>query len=54
MAVVLGALFFREFRWKKLPGVLSRTARNTAIMLFLIVAAKAFGWVLVYNRYLSR
>ena len=50
MAVVIGALFFRELKWRELPGVLSRTARNTAIVLFLIVAAKAFGWVLVYNQ----
>ncbi|AJY48687.1 TRAP transporter large permease [Halomonas sp. KO116] len=50
MAVVIGALFFQELKWGQLPGVLSRTARNTAIVLFLIVAAKAFGWVLVYNQ----
>lgn len=50
MAVVIGSVFFRELKWGQLPGVLSRTARNTAIVLFLIAAAKAFGWVLVYNQ----
>ncbi|WP_416139328.1 TRAP transporter large permease [Halomonas sp. HK25] len=50
MALILGGLFFRELRWGQFPGVLMRTARNTAIVLFLIAAAKAFGWVLVYNQ----
>lgn len=50
MAVIIGSLFLRELKWGQLPGVLSRTARNTAIVLFLIAAAKAFGWVLVYNQ----
>lgn len=50
MAVIIGSMFFRELKWGQLPGVLSRTARNTAIVLFLIAAAKAFGWVLVYNQ----
>ncbi|MBL1267567.1 TRAP transporter large permease [Vreelandella neptunia] len=50
MAVIIGSVFFRELKWGQLPGVLSRTARNTAIVLFLIAAAKAFGWVLVYNQ----
>ena len=50
MALVLGGLLFRELRWGQFPGVLARTARNTAIVLFLIAAAKAFGWVLVYNQ----
>ncbi|SDN80596.1 TRAP transporter, DctM subunit [Halomonas shengliensis] len=50
MALILGGLFFRELRWGQFPGVLARTARNTAIVLFLIAAAKAFSWVLVYNQ----
>src|SRR5690554_3522296 len=50
MALIIGGLVFRELKWGQLPGVLQRTARNTAIVLFLIAAAKAFGWVLVYNQ----
>lgn len=50
MALIIGALFFRELKWGQFPGLLGRTARNTAIVLFLIAAAKAFGWVLVYNQ----
>ncbi|WP_280553337.1 TRAP transporter large permease [Halomonas sp. 25-S5] len=50
MALILGGLFFRELRWGQFPGVLRRTARNTSIVLFLIAAAKAFGWVLIYNQ----
>lgn len=50
MALIIGTLFFRELKWGQFPGLLGRTARNTAIVLFLIAAAKAFGWVLVYNQ----
>ncbi|MFY0991703.1 TRAP transporter large permease [Halomonas sp. C05BenzN] len=50
MALIIGGVLFRDLRAASLPGVLVRTARNTAIVLFLIAAAKAFGWVLVYNQ----
>lgn len=50
MALIIGGLLFRDLRLASLPAILRRTARNTAIVLFLIAAAKAFGWVLVYNQ----
>lgn len=50
LALIIGGLLFRDLKLSSLPGVLQRTARNTAIVLFLIAAAKAFGWVLVYNQ----
>ncbi|WP_136066580.1 TRAP transporter large permease [Modicisalibacter radicis] len=50
LAVFIGGLVFRELKLGSLPAVLDRTARNTAIVLFLIAAAKAFGWVLVFNQ----
>lgn len=50
LAVLLGGLVFRELKLDSLPALLQRTARNTAIVLFLIAAAKAFGWVLVFNQ----
>ncbi len=50
LAVLISGLVFGELRLASLPGVLNRTARNTAIVLFLIAAAKAFGWVLVFNQ----
>lgn len=50
MALIIGGLLFRDLKLTSMPGVLIRTARNTAIVLFLIAAAKAFGWVLVYNQ----
>ncbi|NIC07182.1 TRAP transporter large permease [Billgrantia bachuensis] len=50
LALIIGGLLFRDLKASSLPGVLARTARNTAIVLFLIAAAKAFGWVLVYNQ----
>lgn len=50
MALLIGGVVFRDLKAASLPAVLARTARNTAIVLFLIAAAKAFGWVLVYNQ----
>ena len=48
VALVLG-IAFRDFSWSSLPGMLDRTVTNTAIVLFLIMAAKIFGWVLTFN-----
>ncbi|MHB0951478.1 MAG: TRAP transporter large permease [Allorhizobium sp.] len=50
VAILVGTLAYRELTWKALPGILDRTARNSAIVLFLIMSAKVFGWVLTYNQ----
>lgn len=50
VALVLGGLVFRDLSWKSFPAMLDRTVTNTAIMLFLIMTAKIFGWVLTYNQ----
>ncbi|NAZ36663.1 TRAP transporter large permease [Rubellimicrobium sp. CFH 75288] len=50
VALVLGGPVFGDLRWKSLPAILDRTVTNTAIVLFLIMAAKVFGWVLTFNQ----
>lgn len=48
IAVLLGTIVYRELRFRDISGILSRTALNSALVLFLIAAAKVFGWVLTY------
>lgn len=48
-AVVIGGFVYGELKWRQAPAILARTATNTALVLFLIAAAKLFGWVLTYN-----
>lgn len=50
VALVLGGLVFRDLSWRSFPAMLDRTVTNTAIVLFLIMTAKIFGWVLTYNQ----
>ena len=50
VALILGGPIFRDLSWKSLPTMLDRTVTNTAIVLFLIMAAKIFGWVLTFNQ----
>lgn len=50
IALIVGGIVYKELNLKALPGILDRTARNSAIVLFLIVTAKVFGWVLTYNQ----
>ncbi|MFV0384183.1 TRAP transporter large permease [Paracoccus sp. (in: a-proteobacteria)] len=50
VALIFGALVFRELPLNRLPAIIDRTVTNTAIVLFLIMAAKVFGWVLTFNQ----
>jgi len=50
VALILGGPVFRDLTWKSLPAILDRTVQNSAIVLFLIMAAKVFGWVLTFNQ----
>ena len=43
-------LAYRELHLAEVSEILGRTARNTATVLFLIAAAKLFGWVLTFNQ----
>lgn len=50
VALLFGAVVFRELPLRSLPRIIDRTVTNTAIVLFLIMAAKVFGWVLTFNQ----
>lgn len=50
VALVFGAVVFRELPLKSLPKIIDRTVTNSAVVLFLILAAKIFGWVLTFNQ----
>lgn len=50
IALTIGGAYYRELSWKALPKILDQTARSSAVVLFLIIAAKLFGWVLAYNQ----
>jgi tripartite ATP-independent transporter DctM subunit len=50
LAVFLGSVVYRDLKLAHLPGALSRTALNSALVLFLIATAKVFGWLLTYNQ----
>ena len=50
VALILGGPVFRDLTWKSLPAILDRTVQNSAIVLFLIMAAKVFGWGLTFNQ----
>jgi len=47
--LLVGSLYFRKLTFASLRQALVRTAGNTAMVLFLIAAAKVFGWVLTFN-----
>lgn len=50
VALIFGAVVFRELSWRSLPKIIDRTVVNSAVVLFLIMAAKIFGWVLTFNQ----
>jgi tripartite ATP-independent transporter DctM subunit len=49
-ALFLGIVVYRDLTFAAIPRVLERTALNSGLVLFLIAAAKVFGWVLTFNQ----
>ena len=47
-AVILGFVVYRELSWKDLIPILMESVKTTAIVLFLIGCASAFGWMMTY------
>jgi C4-dicarboxylate transporter DctM subunit len=45
-SLVLGGLVYRELHWSALPEILLQTGVGTGIVMFLIAASTAYGWVL--------
>lgn len=50
VALILGGLVYRELPLSRVTTIIDRSVTNTAIVLFLIMAAKVFGWVLTFNQ----
>jgi len=48
-ALILGALVYRELKWKDLIRVFYESAIMSAVILIVISAAGLFSWVLTYN-----
>ncbi|UWR23045.1 TRAP transporter large permease [Sulfitobacter sp. S190] len=49
IAFLVGWLGYGEIRMSHLGGLFGRTARNAALVIFMIAAANVFGWVIIYE-----
>lgn len=49
-AFIISMFVYRELRLADMPGVLSRTAITTGVVMFVMSAANAFGWLLAFER----
>ena len=45
-SLLLGGPVYRELRWADLPEILVATGVGTGVVMFLIAASTAFGWIL--------
>lgn len=46
--LVVGVVVYREIKLRDIPYLLARSARQTAVIMFIIATAKAFGWLLAH------
>lgn len=49
-AFVLGVVVYREIHLGKLPDILLRAAKTTAVVMLLVGTSQAMSWVLAYER----
>ena len=49
-ALILGTLVYREIRIRDLPRILAETMITTAMVIFIVSTAAAFGWIMSYLR----
>ena len=49
-ALLVGKFIYKKLHIKDLPGILQRTALNSALVIFLIAAANVFGWIIIYEQ----
>lgn len=54
VAILIGAFVYRELDLRRLPAVLERAGRNTAMVLAIVAASAVFGWVIIYGRMPAR
>ncbi|QQM31275.1 TRAP transporter large permease [Martelella lutilitoris] len=50
IALAFAVLEFKGQTFRRIVPIIDRTVANSAIVLFLIIAAKIFGWVLTFNQ----
>lgn len=50
VALIVGSLFYKELKWKKLPKIFISTVVNTATVTFLIAMANIFGWMIAFEQ----
>lgn len=50
LAIIVGALIYRELDFKKFPKMLISTVTNTATVTFLIIMANIFGWMIAFEQ----
>jgi len=46
--LLAGMIIYREVKPTDLPALLAKSAKQTAVIMFIIASAKAFGWLLTY------
>jgi tripartite ATP-independent transporter DctM subunit len=46
-ALVLGGLIYKELKWKDLKQVFIETARDTAVIGFVVACSSFYGWILM-------
>lgn len=49
-AFILGFVIYREISWADLWKIVQKTARDTAIITFIVACASLYGWVLIRSR----
>ncbi|MEM6460296.1 MAG: TRAP transporter large permease [Pseudomonadota bacterium] len=50
IAFLVGWLFYKELKPSHLGEMFKRTASNASMIIFMIAAASAFGWVIIYEQ----
>jgi len=45
-ALIIGVFVYRSLKWSQIPEILLATAKETAVVLFIVAAAAPFGWIL--------
>ena len=50
-ALAVPPLFYRELKWRDLPGIFADSARLSGVIGLIIGLVGAFGWVLTYSKF---
>lgn len=49
-ALLVGVYIYRDLKLSHVPGLLVRTASNSALVIFLVAAAGVFGWTITFEQ----